>query len=82
MGDLPKLGDCWQLGSLDEILCLKPTLVIGSVPYKQETVGKLHEQPEKFQAMNPRTLADVDADSRLLGGIVGHAKAAAALVRK
>lgn len=82
VGDLPKLGDCWHMGSLDEILHLKPTLVIGSVPYKQETVGKLLEQPLNFLAMNPRSLADVYADIRLLGGIVGHAKAAEALAGK
>jgi ABC-type hemin transport system substrate-binding protein len=31
---LPKLGDCWHMKSVDEILRLRPTLVIGSVPYK------------------------------------------------
>src|SRR6266849_7289526 len=66
---LPKFGDCWLLGSLDEILRLKPSLVIGSVPYKQETVAKLLEHPVNFLAMNPRSLADVEADIRLLGGI-------------
>src|SRR6184192_4211109 len=82
VNNLPKLGDCWHMESMDEIVRLKPTLVIGSVPYKQETVGKLLEQPLNFLAMNPRTLADVYADIRLLGGIVGRAKAAEALVNK
>jgi iron complex transport system substrate-binding protein len=68
--------------SADEIVRLKPTLVIGSIPYKQETVGKLLAQPLNFLALNPRTLADVYADIRLLGGIVGRATAAEALVRK
>ncbi|HEY6944066.1 MAG TPA: ABC transporter substrate-binding protein [Candidatus Acidoferrum sp.] len=82
VNDLPKLGDCWHMESVDEILRLKPTLVIGSVPYKQETVAKLLEQPLNFLAMNPRTLADVYTDIRMLGGIVGRAKAAEALVGK
>jgi iron complex transport system substrate-binding protein len=82
VADLPKLGDCWHMESVDEILRLKPTLVIGSVPYKQGTVAKLLEQPLNFLAMNPRTLADVYADIRMLGGIVGRAKAAEALVGK
>lgn len=82
VGDLPKLGDCWHMESVDAILRLNPTLVIGSVPYKQETVGKLLEQPLNFLAMNPRTLADVYADIRMLGGITGRAKAAEALVGK
>src|SRR6266478_9419650 len=79
---LPQVGDCWHMESVAEVVKLRPTLVIGSVPYKQETVGKLLEQPLNFLAMNPRTLADVYADIRLLGGIVGRAKAAEALAGK
>lgn len=82
VGNLPKLGDCWHMGSVEEIVRLKPTLVIGSVPYKQETVGKLLEQPLNFLAMNPRTLADVYSDIRMLGGIVARSKAAETLVGK
>ncbi len=81
VGKLPKLGDCWHMESVDEILRLKPTLVIGSVPYKQETVAKLLEQPFPFLAMNPRTLADIEADIRLLGGITQRAAAAERLVK-
>src|SRR5258707_11921821 len=40
---LPMLGDFWRMESVDDILRLKPTFVIGSVPYKQETVAKLLE---------------------------------------
>ena len=82
VSDLPKLGDCWHLESVDKIQRLKPTLVVGSVPYKQETVVKLLEHPLNFLAMNPRSLADVYADIRMLGGIVGRPKSAEALVRK
>ncbi len=69
---LPRLGDCWRMEAVSEILKLRPTLVIGSVPYKQETVAKLLEQPLNFLAMNPRSLADVEADIRLLASIVGR----------
>jgi len=48
VGNLPKLGDCWHMESVDEILRLKPSLVIGSVPYKQETVARLLEQRLNF----------------------------------
>src|SRR2546427_9521319 len=82
VGKLPKLGDCWHMESVDEILRLNPTLVIGSVPYKQETVAKLLEQPFPFLAMNPRTLADIEADIRLLGGITQRGAAAETLVKK
>jgi iron complex transport system substrate-binding protein len=80
--DLPKLGDCWHMDSVDAILRLKPTLVIGSVPYKQETVAKLLDLPLNFLAMNPRTLTDIENDFRLLGAITSRAKAAEDLVRR
>src|SRR5229473_8111126 len=82
VGKLPKLGDCWHMESVDEIVRLNPTIVIGSVPYKQETVATLLEQPFPFLAMNPRTLADIEADIRLLGGITQRAAAAEQLVRR
>src|SRR6266478_3101837 len=82
VGKLPKLGDSWHMESVDEILRLKPTLVIGSVPYKQETVAKLLEQRFNFLAMNPRTLSDVEADIRLLGGIAQRVAAAEQVVKK
>jgi iron complex transport system substrate-binding protein len=82
VGKLPKLGDCWHMESVDQILQLQPTLVIGSVPYKQETVAKLLEQPFVFLAMNPRTLADIEMDIRLLGGITHRTGAAEQLVKK
>jgi iron complex transport system substrate-binding protein len=79
---LPQVGDCWHMNSVADIVSLRPTLVIGSVPYKQETVAKLLEQPLNFLAMNPRTLEDIYADIRLLGGITRRAAASEALIRK
>jgi iron complex transport system substrate-binding protein len=79
---LPKLGDCWHMDSAKEIVALKPTLVIGSVPYKQETVAKLLERPLNFLAMNPRSLADIENDIRLLGGMVGRGSAAEKVVSR
>jgi iron complex transport system substrate-binding protein len=79
---LPNLGDCWHMGSVAEIAELKPDLVIGSVPYKSETVAKLLTEPVRFLAMNPRTLADIENDVRMLGRIVGRGAAAEALIGK
>jgi len=79
---LPQVGDCWHMDSVADVVALRPTLVIGSVPYKQETVAKLLEQRLNFLAMNPRTLEDIYADIRLLGEIAGRAAAAEALIRK
>jgi iron complex transport system substrate-binding protein len=79
---LPKLGDCWHMNSVTEILKLKPSLVIGSVPYKQETLAKLLEHPLSFLATNPRSLADIENDIRMLGRIAGRQMRAEGLVRK
>src|SRR2546422_1930665 len=75
VGRLPRLGDCWSLDP-QRVLRLRPTLVIGSVPYKQETVAKLLENPLTFLAMNPRTLADIESDILLLGRITARERAA------
>jgi iron complex transport system substrate-binding protein len=77
---LPKLGDCWHMDSVEGILSLKPSLVIGSVPFKAEVVAKLLEAPLNFLAKNPRTLADIENDVRLLGGITNHQQQAERLI--
>jgi iron complex transport system substrate-binding protein len=79
---LPQLGDCWRMERVDEILALRPTLVIGSVPFKQETVAKLLEQPLNFLAKNPRSLADIDRDILLLGRIADRVSASERLIAR
>jgi iron complex transport system substrate-binding protein len=77
---LPQVGDCWHMGDVAEIMKLRPTLVIGSVPYKQETVARILAEPVNFLAMNPRSLADVENDVALLAGIVGRSEAGERLI--
>lgn len=79
---LPKLGDCWRLKSVDEIVRLRPTLVIGSVPFKTDTVAGLLDQPFAFLALNPRSLADVESDIRLLASITGRQGSGERLVNR
>jgi len=79
---LPRLGDCWHMDSVDKILKLRPSLVIGSVPYRQETLAKLLEHPFSFLATNPRTLRDIANDIRMLGQIAGRATEAGLLVKE
>ncbi len=80
VGARPVLGDCWALDP-DEVMALRPTLVIGSVPFKAETVAKLLERPITFLAKNPRSLADIYSDMTLLGIITGREGAAGKVVR-
>jgi iron complex transport system substrate-binding protein len=76
---LPELGDCWALDTAP-IMRLQPTLIVGSVPFKSETVQKILELPVPFLALNPRSLADVESDIRVLGDLTGAKRQGDALV--
>src|SRR5262249_9152690 len=77
---LPQFGDCWKLESVTQILKLKPDFVIGSVPFKAETLSKLLEHPVRFLALNPRSLADIESDIQLVAGLVGRLSAATRVI--
>jgi ABC-type hemin transport system substrate-binding protein len=66
VGRRPAVGDCWKL-DVREVMRLRPTLLIGSVPFAAEAVGKILEQPVAFLALNPRTLADVESGVGAVG---------------
>ena len=81
VGRLPRVGDCWA-ADREPIARLRPTLLIGSVPFKPETMARLLGIGAPLLAMNPRSLADIYADIELLGKITGRMAAAARVVRK
>lgn len=75
----PQVGDCWKL-DIDKVLRLKPTLLIGSVPFATETVAQILKQPVAFLAIKPRTIANIYSDIRTLGNLVDRAEAADVLI--
>lgn len=85
---LPEIaGDCWHLSGAAEanesaatLMKLRPTLIVGSVPFKAETVQKILALPVPFLALNPRTLNDIESDIRLLGGVSGKNERASELI--
>lgn len=79
VGRRPRVGDCWKL-DVDEVMRLRPTLLIGSVPFATEAVEKILEQPVALLAINPRSLEDIERDIRVMGGLVGRAAAAEKLI--
>ena len=81
VGSRPAVGDCWKM-DVREVMRLRPSLLIGSVPFAAETVQKLLAEPVAFLAMNPRTVADIFGDIRMLGRLVGRGLAAERLIRK
>jgi iron complex transport system substrate-binding protein len=81
VGRRPQVGDCWKL-DLREVMRLKPTLLIGSVPFATETVAAILKQPVAFLALNPRTLADIYSDVRLLARLVSRAAGGEDIIRR
>lgn len=78
---LPTFGDCWAL-DVKALARLKPTLVIGSVPYKPEVVARILDTGATFLATSPRSLADVYFDIRMLGRLVAQSRRAEMLVAR
>lgn len=81
VGGLPELGDCWAIDTAP-LLKLQPTLIVGSVPFKTETVQKILALPVPFLALNPRMLTDVEGDIRALGALADATAGAEALLRQ
>jgi iron complex transport system substrate-binding protein len=79
VGRRPRLGDCWALDA-EQVAKLKPSLVIGSVPFKAEAVADLLSHPMNFLALNPRSLADIYSNIRLLGTLAHREPAARKLI--
>jgi iron complex transport system substrate-binding protein len=81
VGRRSQVGDCWKM-NIDEVMRLKPTTLIGSVPFAPDTVAKILEQPVTFVAINPRSLTDIERDIRALGRIVNRDERAEKLIKK
>jgi iron complex transport system substrate-binding protein len=81
VGSRPAVGDCWKM-DLREVMGLRPTILIGSVPFAVETVQKILAEAVAFLAINPRSLADIFSDIRTLGRLVERRRAAEILIRK
>lgn len=67
---------------LHEVLRLKPSLLIGSVPFATHTVEAILKQPVAFLALNPRTLADIYSDVRILARLVHRLATGERLIRQ
>ncbi|HEV2299338.1 MAG TPA: ABC transporter substrate-binding protein [Candidatus Acidoferrales bacterium] len=77
----PALGDCWAIDT-EPFRKLNPTMIVGSVPFQSETLQKILALPYPFLALNPRSLADIEGDIRMLGKLTGTGIRAEALIRK
>lgn len=81
VGRRPQVGDCWKM-NVAEVMRLRPTLLVGSVPFAAETVAGILKQPVGFLALNPRTLADIETDIRTLGRLAQRTRQAEKLIER
>ncbi len=80
VSDLPQIGDCWS-ATPEQVTGLKPDLVLGSLPYKQETMQKLITIGVPFFLMYPKTITDIYNDIYWLGELTRHTEEAEQLVQ-
>ena len=62
--------DSWST-SAEELLAVRPDLVIASVPYRHESLAAILKAGCPVLALAPHSLADVEQDIRLIGAVAG-----------
>jgi iron complex transport system substrate-binding protein len=76
---LPVVHDSWSANA-DELLPVRPDLVVASVPYRQESLTAILKAGCPVLTLAPHTLADIYQDIRLIASIVHAPEAGEALV--
>jgi iron complex transport system substrate-binding protein len=78
---LAVVRDSWS-SETDEIAALRPDLVIASVPYRMESLASILKAGFPVLALAPHSLADIYADIRLIGAVVGEPERADGVVHE
>ncbi|MGA8272343.1 MAG: ABC transporter substrate-binding protein [Candidatus Sulfotelmatobacter sp.] len=64
------LADSWTANA-EQIIGVRPDLVIASVPYQEKAVIEILKSGARFLGFAPRTLADIYADIAMIAEVVG-----------
>lgn len=67
------VADSWT-AQAQQIVAVRPDLVIASVPYQLEAVGEILKAGVRFLGLAPRTLADIYTDMSAIAGVMGVSK--------
>ncbi|MGC1781168.1 MAG: ABC transporter substrate-binding protein [Acidobacteriaceae bacterium] len=67
--NLAIVADSWS-STMEELLAVRPTLVIASVPYRMESLAAILRAGCPVLTLAPHSLADIYADIRLLASVV------------
>lgn len=71
--------DSWST-SAEELLAVRPDLVIASVPYRQESLAAILKAGCPVLALAPHSLADIEQDIRLIASVVSAGERGEAIV--
>ena len=77
--NLKIIADSWS-STMEELLAVDPNLVIASVPYRMESLAAILRAGCPVLTLAPHTLADIFADTRLIGSVVHASDRAEKLV--
>jgi len=66
------LADSWT-AETDQIVAVRPDLVIAAVPYQEKAVSEILKSGARFLGLAPRSLADIYTDIATIAGAVGAA---------
>jgi iron complex transport system substrate-binding protein len=67
---LVTVPDSWTANQ-DQIMAVRPDLVIAAVPYQEKAVVEILRCGIRFLGLAPRTLADIYTDMATIAGVVG-----------
>jgi iron complex transport system substrate-binding protein len=67
---LVTVPDSWTANQ-DQIMAVRPDLVIAAVPYQEKAVVEILKCGTRFLGLAPRTLADIYTDMATIAGVVG-----------
>jgi iron complex transport system substrate-binding protein len=67
------VDDSWTAHS-DEILAVRPDLVIAAVPYQEKSVSEILKAGVRFLGLAPKALADIYKDIATIAGLLGVAE--------
>lgn len=77
--NLPIIHDSWS-PQTEELLPLRPDLVLASVPYRQESLTAILKSGVPVLLLAPHSLADIHQDIRLIGSVSDASTQAESLV--
>jgi iron complex transport system substrate-binding protein len=77
--NLPVVHDSWSTNA-EELLPLRPDLVIASVPYRQQSLEAILKAGVPVLLLAPRTLADIYQDIRLIAAVANAGPTAETLI--